>query len=203
MVAKVTPPNAAIFNSDPLEQICAKGTTDRDMSGLNNMFMVASGLQRQAGQDAYMAGLSRANAMALREAQMEAEQKMMEKLLQSGTELAKAGYETSSMPIMSRLFTDPRSQDVVADIWRKVQLAKAAADNAQAANVGGDNVQISTDVFPTGEGVSTVKTKGRTLDTAAANNQLVVQRLKEGAKGPKVDTATATQRLNQRSYGAQ
>lgn len=201
MVAKVTPPNAAIFNSDPLEQIFAKGVTDRDMSGLNNMFLVASGLQRQAGQDAYMAGLGRANQMALREAQMEAQQKMMEKLLQSGTELAKAGYETSSMPIMSQLFTDPRSQDVVADIWRKVQLAKAAADNAQAASAGKDGTQVKVDVGPAGAGFYTFTGKGANAQPTV--DRMVAEHLKNNGAVPRANPVDAKAMLDRRSYGGQ
>lgn len=201
MAGKVNAPNAGIFTSDPLEQIAAKGVMDRDMSGLANMFLYAFGNKREAGQEAYMAGLRGANEMALREAKMEADQKMLEKLLQSGTELAKAGYETGEMPVMSSLFRDPANQNVVADIWRKVQLAKANADNASAANAGGDNVTVKTDVGPAGEGISTLTVKGRNGPDAIAKEAALRKALIAGSKdNPKADGATAQGWRNRGAY---
>jgi hypothetical protein len=201
VAGKVNAPNASIFTSDPLEQIAAKGVMDRDMSGLANMFLYAFGNKREAGQDAYLAGLRGANEMALHEAKMEADQKMLEQLLKSGTELAKSGYETGEMPVMSTLFRDPRNQNPVADIWRRVQLAKANADNAQAANAGGDNVTVQTDVGPTGEGISRLTVKGRNGADAVAKEAALRKALIEGSKNnPKVDGATAQSWRNRGAY---
>lgn len=202
MAGKVSIPQASIFTSDPLEQIFAKGVTDREMSGLSNMFLFAQGLNRANNQDVYLAGVDRANKMALREAQMEQEQKMMEKLLQAGTDLAKEGYDVSNMPIMSRLMTDPGKENVVANLWRAWKQAQINKANAEASNSGGDQYEVKTDIGPDGQGVTTIRTKGRTGEAAIDKQAALIQRLNEANRNSRfASPADAEAWRARRTYG--
>lgn len=194
MAGKVQIPQASIFTSDPLEQIFAKGVSDRDMSGLNYMFLNAFGGRREADQQTYLAGVQAANQLALREAQNEQVTKLMEQAMKSGTELAGKGYETGEMPIMSQIFRDPKNQNVVAALIRDKLAAEAAKDRASAATAGADNTQVRTEIMPGGTASTIITTKGNDAqaraNAAAERQRAEIARLRQ-AGAPIVSDATA------------
>lgn len=160
MAGKVQIPQASIFTSDPLEQIFAKGVSDRDMSGLNYMFLNAFGGRREQDQQTYLQGVQAANQLALKEAQAEQTAKMMEHQLKAATDLAGKGYETGEMPVMSSIFRDPRNQNVVAQLLRDKLAADAMQSRAAAANAGqGGEPRLKIDIMPGGTGQSSVEGK--------------------------------------------
>lgn len=205
MAAKISVPSPQIFTSDPLEQIFGRGVLDRDMSGLAYMFMNALGERRRMDQDAYMTGVGEANQLGLKAALAEAQQKQQEALLKAGTALVEKGNRPSLMPIMDSLFarSTPGQMDEMAmleQMWKRAQIGKA---NAEASNVGGDKVEVKTDVGPGGAGFTTIGIKGR--DPASLQErqrQMVLQQLR--AQGLPENAASAQpdaqQMLNRRGY---
>lgn len=186
---KVHVPAPAIFQSDPTEQIYAKGTLDRDMSGLSFMLMNAMQGRRDADQQAYMGGVSEANRMAMELSKQEEANKFLIETLKQAPDYAKAGLPISQVPSIARHFTGAGTDPQTADASKLVNLLKQseiAANQAKAANAGGDNVTVDTQVTPSGVGFSNVKVKGRDVDGANAKMiQAIMENLKQRGMQPK------------------
>lgn len=172
---KVATPSPKIFTSDPIEQIYAKGTLDRDMSGLSYMLKSAASGDRERDQEAYLSGVGEANKMSMMLSQREEQNKNMIEMLKQGVELAKSvGSPTSSMPIMRTLMPGG-GDDPGAAAKLQLLLSEGNANNAKAANTGSDNFTQQDIITPTGLAYSTQTSKGKNpamLDEMARQRRL-------------------------------
>lgn len=162
-------PAPAIFQSDPTEQIFARGMLDRDMSGLSFMFKNAAGMQRDADQETYMQGVQQANKMAMALSGQEDMMKLLQESLKQGPEYAKAGLPLERIPLIARLITGGGTDQQTRDssgLVNELKKAMIAKDYAEAANAGGDKTEV-TDVYgPGGYAGSQIKGSSKGSGTA-------------------------------------
>lgn len=214
---KITAPSPQAFDSDPLEQIYARGILDRDMSGLAFMFANAAQDRNALSQQQYMQGMNAANAQAQQLAQQEMANERMAAVLKGALDLAKHGYLPSDMPALGAVFTDPTAASVnePSSLANALIRAKIASENAQAARAGregGDQYSVESGVNEMGMPTE-LKIKGtKSRDpqkSAALIDQMVADYMKKRAVGsgnptayPSIDQATkAAQEAARKRYG--
>lgn len=138
MAGKINIPQGAIFSADPEQQIYARGTLDRDMSGLSYMFKNAADTRAQGNQERYMQGVSEANriAAALAQDEMMSEQAM--ETIKQAVKLAEIGVPASAMPALGNVIpNNDGSNDEAMTLIRLLNKAKIASANASASGGGG------------------------------------------------------------------
>lgn len=181
-----------IFNSDPVEQIFAKGVLDPDMGGIAYAYLTAARGQRADDQSVYMQNLAASNRLAAELARQQMGQELLTEALKQGPDYAKAGINFSDIPLLAQL-TASRTGALTGEspgLYRELLAADAAHKRAQAANAGAanaDTVTAEVNTDPNGPGVVTytAKTKGgienafRAADAAARYD--AAQRAKGGA----------------------
>jgi hypothetical protein len=168
MAGKITAPQPAIYQSDPIEQVYGKAALDPQWGGIGAMYLNAAEMRRDRGMAAYEEGVREANRMAVILQQMEEQGKMRQEVLKHVATLATKGYAPNTMPMASMLFDDrnaPTVQDPAA-LFRELERAKIAENYAKAAAAGGDTYTISSHVSPQGAGETKVQVKGRTYQQA-------------------------------------
>lgn len=152
MTAKTHVPNVAIFNSDPEEQIYARGTLDRDMSGLAFMFKNAAQDRRRGSEEAYMDGVRQANMISAALTQQETMSKQAVEMLKQAVEMSKSvGSPTSTMPIMQMLFPSGVNDPGAA---AKLDLLRSEAEGNRAKGVNESKPEFSVETAVTPSGVS-------------------------------------------------
>lgn len=177
--SKIQTPQPAIFNTDPEEQIYARGTLDRDMSGLSFMFKNAAEDRRKANSQQYMQGVSEANKIAQALAQQEMQQEMMLEGLKQGPKYAEAGLPIHLVQAIAQNFAGGGQDDQTRLASMLVNLkaqADIAAKNASAAasgQAGADKWTADGDSLPGGEGAITIKGQGR--DPEAIRLEMIKQ----------------------------
>lgn len=145
-------PQAAIFQSDPTEQIFSKGILDRDMSGLSYMFLNAAQQRRDADQEEYMKGVSEANRINTALHQQDIMSKQAIEVLKQAVEMStKVGSPTNTMPIM-RMLQPSGINDPGAAAKLALLQSEAAANNAKAA--GESKPEFTQESIVTPSGVS-------------------------------------------------
>lgn len=170
---KVQVPQPAIFQSDPVEQVFARGMLDRDMSGLSYMAMANARDRRTDDQDTYLKGVKEANQLSAALAMHEEMNKQALEVLKQGVEMStKLGTPTSTMPIMKMLIPSG-ADDPGAAAKLQLVLSEIAMNNAKAANTGQDQYSYETQVTPEGVSIETLKGKGR--DPATLQQQMALQ----------------------------
>lgn len=174
---KITAPNPAAWDSDPIEQIYARGTLDRDMSGLSFMLANAAQDRGAANQQQYMQGVRAANQQAMQLSQEEARQAMMLQVLKGSLDLAKNGYLPSDMPALGSVFTDPSATSVSdpSNLANALLRAKIASENAQAAKAGregGDAYTVTGETDPLGN-VAGIKVQGKGKNVDAIQQEIM------------------------------
>lgn len=201
---KIAIPSPRIFNSDPIEQIYAKGTLDRDMSGLSFMMKNAAQMDRQTDQDAYLSGVSEANKMSSMLAQREEANKNSIEMLKEAVKMATGlGSPTSAMPIM-QLLRPGGGDDPGAAAKLQLILSEAGANNAKAANTGNDQYTQQDVITPTGLAYSTQTSKGRNpvmLDEMARQRRLAEAKAR-GLVSPNPGAPAAIPRASQSDIDA-
>jgi hypothetical protein len=170
---KPSVPAPAIFSSDPLEQIAMRGVQDRGMSGLNYMFLNAFGDRRRMDQEAYMAGVNRANDQSVMLGQKELEQAQHEAMLKAAVKLVEEGGDPSTMPGLSQVFGPNKPNAMKGDLMRS-QIHK----NMQEGKGSGEQLKVRADIGPAGTGFYTVEGKGgNALDRVRAEEKrLLIER---------------------------
>lgn len=138
MAAKIQIPQGAIFQADPEQQIYARGTLDRDMSGLSYMFKNAADTRAQGNQERYMQGVSEANRISQALAQQEMQQDMLVQALKVIPDFAKAGVPISQFPALAQTSATGGTDEQTAQASLLVNLLKQAEiAQKQAAAAGG------------------------------------------------------------------
>jgi len=165
--SKIQAPQAIAFNTDPEQQIYARGVLDRDMSGLSYMFKNAADTRHQGNQDRYMQGVSEANKIAAALAQQELMSDEAMKTLAQAVKLAEMGVPGSAMPVIGRAIADNSGvHDEAMDLRRMLERAKIAAANASASGGGAggeggkDQVEVVLDATGTPQIKYTAKGSG-------------------------------------------
>lgn len=179
MATKITAPAAAVFTSDPLEQVFARDMfANNNKGGLAAMMLNAAGDRRDADQQSYMDSLGRANeATALIERMQEAF-KFRSELAKTAASLAPHGFLPSTLSGGSDLFNgNPAAGDAAAKLLQALTIAKTNEANSAAANAGSGNIKVSTDYGPGGVGYTRVDTRGPTVGAAAAAQEQAKQEL--------------------------
>lgn len=147
MATKVNAPNPALFDSDPLEQIFAKGMYAPNMAGLSYLMMkVMQGNREDAAQE-YLGGIDRANEVQRMISRMEEEAKIRTEGVKGATQLAKEGYLPSTLRGGGDLFHDPAKGDEVARMLLAIAQQKAASSGGSGVK---DQVTEQRTVFQRG-----------------------------------------------------
>ncbi len=143
-MAKLSAPNPAIFTTDPIEQVFARGVTNRDnTAGLNAAWLLAFGGDRAANQDKYIGSLREANAGDAMLAQQEMAAKLREQGMKSATDLIKEGFMPTSMRSGGDLFSDLGSGDNYAKMLQALTQSKIFANQQKGAGSGGSKDQVT------------------------------------------------------------
>lgn len=164
-------PNPAAFQSDPTEQIFAKGVADGPDAGLNYMFMRAARERRGGDTEQYMQGLTEANRIAqAMQSQEEGNKRMMEVLKQS-VELAKGAVgNPSNMPALNMVYgANGGENDEFGMLKRALMASEAAANNAKAVSStaeGRPEFSAETAVTPSGVSQEILRVKQKGGDSA-------------------------------------
>lgn len=180
---KISAPNPAAFNSDPIEQIYARGVLDRDMSGLS--FMLANAAQDRGDKNAgiYMKGVDAANQQAMVLSREEEMNKRFLEILKGSLDLAKNGYQPANMPALNPVFNDVNAADVREPSSAANALLRAKAQQALAGGSGGggggDRDEVTLDVSPLGtiSGKIVGKSRGGDPDAKSVARALALQKL--------------------------
>jgi len=143
-------PNPQAYSSDPLQQIYAKGTLDRDMSGLSYMFKNAADTRQDQQIASYEQGLSEANQMSAALTQQQMAQENAMAIIKASTGLMEKGYAPSGMKASGAIFNDPNANDQFSQATLAKLLAEAATANAKGASEGQDKWQYDLDISPAG-----------------------------------------------------
>lgn len=184
---KIQAPQPSIFQDSALEQIYARGSLDRDMSGLSLMLMNAVGGRSAGNQERYLGGLDQANQRAMALQQLEEAFKFRTAQMENSRHLALGGYKPSTTSGYSMLFpTGSENPDAVAqliqdkiaaDIFQKRQ-AGAASGVAKAPQFTEETV-----VMPgTAESVTKLTGKGPNLTGVSSTVQARAAQIKEAIK---------------------
>lgn len=174
-LTKTHVPLPAIFQSDPLEQIYAKGTLDRDMSGLSYMFKNAAGMEREQNKEQYLRGVQQANEMARALNQQDAMSKMLVEALKQAPDYAKAGLPIANVPAIAQLFSGAGndSQTAAASMLvNELKKSEIAKNYATGANAGAPEFQGETIVTPSGVSQESLRMKVKGGDSAMAQEML-------------------------------
>lgn len=193
---KINIPSPAIFQTDPEEQIYAKGTLDRDMSGFAYMFKNAAETRRQQDQGTYLQGVSEANRMAAALAKQENAQAMLIEAMKLVPDYAKAGVPIAQFPTLASTSSTGGTDDQTANASLLVNLLKQSEitkNNAQAVAAGreggpaGPEYTEESQITPSGQSITTMRMKQKGGDSAVAKEilrQRVLQELNaRGIKG--------------------
>lgn len=175
--ARIQVPVPTIFNSDPTEQIFARGVVDRqnDMSGLSYMFLNAAQQRRGEDQDAYMSGVREANRIAAALAQQETMSNQALEVLKQAVKMStEIGTPNTIMPIMKMLIPDGTDPGAAAKL--ALLQSQANENNAKAAasaQAGEPEMQLNTSVSPSGVSIQEGKVKfKRAADAVKAAGML-------------------------------
>lgn len=195
---KISAPNPAAFNSDPVEQIYSRGVLDRDMSGL--AFMLANAAQDRgaANQQQYMQGVQAANQQAMQLSREEERQKMMLEVLKGSLDLAKNGYQPANMPALGQVFNDVNAADVrepssAANALLRAQAAAALAKAAGGGGGGGGGEQVAVESGVNEMGMPTeMKFKATRSKDPAATAKLIDQMVADYVKRRAVGSGNPT-----------
>lgn len=158
--ATIAAPNYAAYASDPVQQIYARGTLDRDMSGLSAMFLDAADRNQKRGIDSYESGVREANALSGKLAQEDMQNEQAIELLKATAGLVKEGIAPSGMRGEGMLFNQPGANDQFSDATIRKLLADAAASSASASGASGEKYEYNVDTSPSGVTTGTWKGKG-------------------------------------------
>ena len=197
MASGINAPQPSIFQDSALEQIYARGTLDRDMSGLSYMFLNAAQQNRGGSQDRYLVGLDVANKRAQEVAALEQAMKFRTARMGDTTKLALGGYGASGLVGSPDLFNDPASQDFVAKLDNDLTRAKiqqALTSGSGGGGAGGEQDTIKATYVP---GMTTPvydvtsKSKGGDPNKTLARQQAIIKQLSAVASSP---NATPEQR---------
>lgn len=186
-MAKLSAPNPNIFTTDPIEQVFAKGVTNRDnTAGLNASWLLAFGNDRADNQDKYLGALGSANKMDAQLAQQEMGMKLREQGMKSATDLIKEGFMPSTLRAGGDLFPDPASGDVVAKMLQDLIKSKVAANYNKGAGggAGKESTTVQQTYFPNGgsagatPGPYVLTSKGPNAETAVKSGQVAADKLR-------------------------
>lgn len=169
-MATIAPPNAALFDADPLEQIYAKGTLDRNMAGLSALMMAGAGMKADARRQDYMGSLDAQNVRAGAMEQLAQQTKLREARMKETSPLIKDGFDWHNLPGGADLQS---ADDPMTALIRTVQQSIANKNNAEAAHAGdkgGESTTVQTQQAPFGPGMTTVTTKGKDAAGVAKSN---------------------------------
>jgi hypothetical protein len=193
---KPSVPAPAIFSSDPLEQIAMRGIgEDAKTSGLKYMFLNAFGDRRRMDQEAYMAGVNRANDQSVALGQKELEQAQHEAMLKAAVKLVEEGGDPSTMPGLSQVFGPNKPNAMKGDLMRS-QIHK---NMQEGKGSGAGGVEVTVDQSPEGVGFHKIKGKGaNAVAQVEAARQAVIDQLKNNPRGGVAPPNVADQ---MRKYG--
>lgn len=176
--SKVQVPSPAIFQSDPEEQIYARGTLDRDMSGLSYMFKNAAQTRREQDQGTYLQGVSEANRVAAALQQQEDRMKMVTDTLKMAPDFAKAGLPIDLVPLLAQHFNGQgmdeqtrAASSLPLDLIRS-EIAKNNAAGAAHGAAGAPEFTGETQITPEGVSIESMKVKTKGGDSAVVQEIL-------------------------------
>ncbi len=175
--SKVQIPQPAIFQSDPEQQIYARGTMDRDMSGLAYMFKNAADTRRERDQDTYMQGVSEANRIAAALEKQDMMQRTLLEALKQAPDYAKAGLPIADVPMLAQLFASggagqaAEASSLVNEL-KKSEIAKNAAAGAASGQAGAPEYTEEMQITPSGVSVGTMRVKTKGGDSKVAQEIL-------------------------------
>lgn len=177
MARDITPPNAALFDADPLEQIYAKGTLSPNLAGLSGLMMYAMGKQADSRREDYLGSLSSSNALQADISRVESANKMRETRMKETSPLLIHGFDRAHLAGADDLLTPGTGDDPVTAMIRAELQAKTLA-HAKSGAGGKEGTTVQTQMAPWGApGMTTVTSKGADPAGAYARNQVVVKQL--------------------------
>ena len=158
--ATIAAPNYAAYASDPVQQIYARGTLDRDMSGLSAMFLDAADRNQKRGIDSYESGVREANALSTQLAQQEMAQEKLLTILKASAGLMEKGYAPSGMQAAGQIFNDPNDNDAFSNATIGKMNADAFAARSKGAGEGKTKYTYKTQITPSGQAYSELSGSG-------------------------------------------
>lgn len=176
--SKVQVPSPAIFQSDPEEQIYARGTLDRDMSGLSYMFKNAAQTRREQDQGTYLQGVSEANRVAAALAQQENQQHMLLESLKMIPDFLKAGAPIAQFPTLAGTSATGGTDEQTAmasslvNALKQSEIAKNNAAGAAHGAAGAPEFTSEMQITPEGPSIESLKVKTKGGDSAVVQEIL-------------------------------
>lgn len=177
-MATISAPNAALFDSDPLEQIYAKGTLTPNLAGLSALMMHAMQKRSDMARGEYLGALESTQALENMMGQRKIAAELQGKRMDNTRHLAEKGYLPGSMHGGADLFSDIGSGDAFARLLQEEIRSKIFSNTQKGAGGSKDQVTVKTDVMPWGmPGATTVTSRSTNADTAMNNNRAQVQNI--------------------------
>lgn len=176
--SKVQLPSPAIFQTDPEEQIYARGTLDRDVGGFAYMFKNAAEQRRTQNQDTYLQGVSEANRVAAALAQQENQQHMLLESLKMIPDFLKAGAPIAQFPTLAGTSATGGADDQTAqasllvNLLKQSEIAKNNAAGAASRQAGAPEFTGETQITPEGVSIESMKMKTKGGDSAIVQQML-------------------------------
>lgn len=176
---RVVAPAPAIFTSDPLEQIYAKGTLQPNLAGLAGLMLYAMQGERQAGQAQYLGALDVANQRASDLAKTEAGIDLQKEGMKEGGKLAGLGFNPADLVAGRLLFSN--NNPIMTQLLQEEARSKIFK-NMQTGAGSKEQTTVQSTVYPWGEGgtagPTTITTKGPSVDSSTANNAAAAQKVR-------------------------
>lgn len=176
-MATISAPNAALFDSDPLEQIYAKGTLSPNLAGLSALMLHAMQKRSDVGRGQYLGALEQTQALENMMGQRKIAAELQGKRMDNTRHLAEKGYLPGSMHGGADLFSDIGSGDAFAKLMQEEIRSKIFSNMNKGSGAGSkDQVTVKTDVMPWGApGATTITSRSTDPAKATANNRAQVQ----------------------------
>lgn len=169
-MASISAPNAALFDSDPLEQIYAKGTLSPNLAGLSAMMLMAMQKRADLGREDYLGALGRTQDLEAIMGNRKIAAELQGKRMDNARHLAEKGYLPSTLTGGSDLFSG--DGDAFAKLLQEEVRSKIFANMNKGAGSGAGGkpqTTVATDVMPWGAPGAT-KITSRGADPATAYN---------------------------------
>lgn len=178
-MAGISAPNAALFDSDPLEQIYAKGTLSPNLAGLSALMLHAMQKRSDVGRGQYLGALEQTQALENMMGQRKIAAELQGKRMDNSRHLAERGYLPSQLTGGSDLFTDTAGGDAFAKLMQEELRSKIFSNMNKGSGAGSkDQVTVKTDVMPWGvPGATTITSRSTNAETAMNNNRAQVQNI--------------------------
>lgn len=171
-MATISAPNAALFDSDPLEQIYAKGTLMPNMAGLANLMLFAERQRIDQGREQYLGALGQTQALENMMGQRKIAADLQGKRMDNTRHLAEKGYLPGSMHGGDDLFSDVGAGDAFARLLQEEIRSKIFSNMQSGSGGGGNKDQVTEDrtvfVKDSNGNLQAVTVKSRSADPMRA-----------------------------------